>query len=200
MSDGARTLRAELARKALHLATASLPIAWAFGAVDTRDLRIVLGVATGVALAIEAARLAAPRVERAFVAVVGRLLRAHENGHLTGATWLAIAMAAVVWLAPQRAALVALWAAAVGDASGAIVGRGVARLRGRESPRKSIVGSLAIALTTAGGASWLAAAPWSLALSLGACAALAEWPRRPFDDNLRVTIAVALAAIALGVR
>src|SRR5690606_25565767 len=116
VSDGARTLRAELARKALHLATASLPIAWAFGAVDTRDLRIVLGVATGVALAIEAARLAAPRVERAFVAVVGRLLRAHENGHLTGATWLAIAMAAVVWLAPQRAALVALWAAAVGDA------------------------------------------------------------------------------------
>jgi dolichol kinase len=193
-------LRAELLRKALHLATATLPVVWAAGLITTSQLRLVLAAAVGVALAIEAARRALPRVARAFTATVGGLLRGHEHTAITGATWLAIAMAGVVWVAPERAALAALWAAAVGDASAALVGRWLGARRSSPSGHKTWAGSAAAAVSTALGCAWLVAATWPQALVLGGVAALAEYPRRPFDDNLRVATAVALAATALGLR
>lgn len=193
-------LRAELLRKALHLGTATLPLAWAAGLVTTAQLRIVLAGAVVVALVIEAARRASPDVARRFTAIVGGLLRDHEQHAITGATWLAIAMAGVVWLVPERAALAALWAAAVGDASAALVGRGLGARRGRPAGRKSWEGSAAAALSTAIGCAWLAGATWPQALLLGGAAALAEYPHRPLDDNLRVATAVALGAIVLGLR
>lgn len=194
-------LRAELARKALHLGTAALPIAWAFDVVDDRQLRATLTAAAVVALGIEALRARSARFAATFRALVGPLLRHHESTRLTGATWLALAMAGVVWAAPQPAALAALWAAAVGDATAALAGRTFASWRGA-SPHgsKSLVGSLAAALSTALGCRWLVAVPWPAALALGVVAALAERPRRPLDDNLRVAVAVALAAVALGLR
>lgn len=193
-------LRAELLRKALHLGTAALPLAWAAGLVTTTHLRIMLAGAVVVALAVEGARRASPAAAHRFTATVGGLLRHHEQHAITGATWLAIAMAGVVWLAPERAALAALWAAAVGDASAALVGRTITARRGRPAGRKSWEGSAAAVLSTAIGCAWLAGATWPEALMLGGAAALAEYPRRPLDDNLRVATAVALGAIALGLR
>lgn len=193
-------LRAELLRKALHLGTAALPLAWAADLVTTRQLRIALAGAVAVALAIEGARRASPAVARIFTARVGGLLRSHEHTAITGATWLAIAMAAAVWLAPERTALAALWAAAVGDASAALVGRWIGARRGLPAGRKSWQGSIAALVSTATGCTWLAGATWPQALLLGGAAALAEYPRRPLDDNLRVATAVALAALALGLR
>lgn len=196
-----RTLRTELARKALHLATAALPIAWAFAVVDAAQLRLALTAAVVVALVVEALRARSARAAATFRATVGPLLREHEATRLTGATWLALAMAGVVWFAPQPAALAALWAAAVGDATAALAGLAFASWRGVATDgRKSLVGSCVAALSTAVGCRWLLAAPWPVALALGVVAALAEWPRRPLDDNLRVAIAVALAAVALGLR
>lgn len=193
-------LRAELLRKGLHLGTATLPVAWAAGFITTSQLRLVLVGAVGVALLVEAARRALPSVARMFTATVGGLLRGHEHTAITGATWLAIAMAGVVWVAPERAALAALWAAAVGDASAALVGRWLGARRGRPDGQKSWQGSAAAVLSTALGCVWLVGVNWPQALVLGGVAAVAEYPRRPFDDNLRVAAAVALAATALGLR
>lgn len=193
-------LRAELLRKALHLGTATLPLTWSAGLITTSQLRLLLASAVAVALAVEAARRASPSVARGFEASVGGLLRGHEQAAITGATWLAIAMAGVVWLAPERAALAALWAAAVGDASAALVGRWIGARRAAPTGQKSWQGSLAALLSTAVGGAWLAGATWPQALLLGGAAALAEYPRRPLDDNLRVATAVAIAATALGLR
>jgi dolichol kinase len=193
-------LRHELARKALHLATAALPVLWAAGLLTTEALRAALGVAVAIALTIEVLRLRHARLAASFTAAVGSMLRPHEARRLTGATWLAIAMAGVVWLAPPRAALAALWAAAVGDASAAIVGRSIAAWRGHAADGKSLAGFVAALVATALGCRVLVGTTWPVAAALGAVAALAEWPRRPFDDNLRVAGAVALAAAALGLR
>lgn len=193
-------LRAELARKALHLLTAALPLAWVAGTVTTAQLRAVLTSAVLVALTIELLRRNSAAVGRQFMAMVGPLLRGHETQALTGATWLAIAMTAVVWVAPERAAVAALWAAAVGDASAAIVGRSVAALRNAPQGKKSWVGSLAAVVSTAIGCHLLAQASWPVAFGLGAVAAIAEYPRRPLDDNLRVATAVAVAAVLAGLR
>ncbi|MBX3174157.1 MAG: hypothetical protein KF709_07075 [Gemmatimonadaceae bacterium] len=191
-------LRAELARKAIHLGTAALPVGWAFGWIDTATLRMLLSAALAVAICVELARFRLPRLEAAFTRAVGGLLRGREQRELTGATWLAAAMCLVVWAVPMRSALVALWAAAVGDASGALVGRSVQAWRGRGAG-KSLTGTLAVGVATAAGALWLAGLTPAIAAVLGAVAAVAERPRRPLDDNLRVALAVALAAMLVGV-
>lgn len=193
-------LRAEFARKSLHLLTAALPIAWAFDLLSTTELRALLTTALAVAFGIELLRRRSRAVGTQFLALVGPLLRGHEARALTGATWLALAMTAVVWFAPELAAIAALWAAAVGDASAAVVGRTIAQWRGTTTRGKSWVGSAAAALSTAAGCWWLAAATWPVAAALGVVAAIAEYPHRPLDDNLRVATAVALAAVALGLR
>jgi dolichol kinase len=196
----ALSLRAEAARKALHLATAVVPMAWALGAVTTPQVRTLLTGALAIALLVEAVRRNAPAAQARFEALVGSLLRAREQRAITGATWLAFGMTAVAWFAPERAAIAALWAAAVGDAAAALVGRGVAFVRRRDGASKSLAGALACAVATGVGAWWLVAATPLIASSLGAAAAAAEWPARPGDDNLRITLVVAAAAMLLGLR
>lgn len=198
MTDPRAQLGSELGRKALHLLTAALPVAWGTGLLSATNIRWTLGVAVLIALSVEWVRLRTPAAQTVFSRAVGPLLRAHEARALTGATWLAAAMWLAAMFAPERAAIAALWAAAVGDASGALVGR-LAQRPGA-APAKTLVGSLAVAATSALGVVWLIDASALTALALGLVAAIAERPRGPGDDNLRVTLATALAAVALGLR
>lgn len=197
---GGPTLGAEAARKAIHLGTAAVPVAWASGVVSGDQVRVALSAAVAVALTVEFLRFRGGAFAERFHRQLGGLLRAHERREVSGATWLALAMCAVSWLAPAAAAIAALWAAAVGDASAALAGRTVQHIRARPSGRKSIVGSLAAAGASAIGIAWLVAAPLPVALLLGAVTAVAEWPTRWGDDNLRVAGAVAIAATLLGLR
>lgn len=193
-------LRSELARKSLHLATAVLPVGLALGWTNQVTLRIVLTAAALLALAIEVLRNVWPGFATAFSGAFGALLRTHERRGLTGATWLALTMALVLWLAPLNAAIASLWAAAVGDAAAAVVGRSVTRWRGQQGAGKTLAGSLAALIATTLGVLWLTPASALVALLLGAGAALAERPALPVDDNLRIGLAVALAATVLGLR
>ena len=201
MSEGASLpLRAEVARKALHVATAALPVALSYGWSNQTTLRNVLTAAALVALAVELLRRVWPAFSTTFSTTFGHLIRTHERRALTGATWLAIAMAVVLWVAPLYAAIAALWAAAVGDAAAAVVGRSVGRWRKRVGAGKTVVGSLAALVVTALGVLWLTPASLAVALLLGAVAAAAERPTAPLDDNLRIALAVAFAASVLGLR
>lgn len=201
-------LRAEAARKALHLLSAAVPLAWVLLLVPARVIRDGLGVALGVALLVEWLRRASPAFGARFLAGLGPLLRTHETHHITGATWLAAVMCLAVWVFPRSAAVIALWAAAVGDAMAALVGRlASARPVPAISPpvgphpdvtippaRKTLAGSAACAVSTAAGAVWLVHAPLPAALGIGVAAAVAEWPRLAVDDNLRVGLAAGAAA------
>lgn len=201
MSEGASLpLRAEVARKSLHIATAALPVALSYGWSDQPTLRTVLTAAALVALVVESLRSVWPAFSTGFSTVFGHLIRTHEHRALTGATWLAMAMAVVLWVAPRDVAIAALWAAAVGDAAAAVVGRSVGRWRKRVGPGKTGVGSLAAAVVTALGVLWLTPASLAVASVLGVVAAAAERPTVPLDDNLRIALAVAFAASVLGLR
>lgn len=201
MSEGSvLPLRAEFARKALHVATAALPIGLSFGWSDVAVARSALSVAAALALGVEALRIRSSQFRAAFDAAFETLLRPHERRALTGATWLALAMAAVLWFAPRAAAIAALWAAAVGDAAAAVVGRAATRWRGAAPAGKSLVGSVAALVVTAAGVWWLTPASATIALVLGTVAAAAERPAWSLDDNVRVAIAVAVAATAVGLR
>lgn len=203
-------LRAEAARKALHLLSAAVPLVWALTVVPTSVIRIGLAAALGVAVVVEWLRRASPAFGARFLAWLGPLLRTHETHRITGATWLAAVMCLAVWVFPRSAAIIALWAAAVGDAMAALVGR-LASARSVSVPvaarsadsrvavaipsaRKTLAGSAACAVSTAAGALWLVHAPLPAALGIGVAAAVAERPRLGVDDNLRVGLAAGAAA------
>ena len=184
--------RAELGRKAVHLASILFPVSWGLGWVDRPMILTVLGAGLGIAVGIELGRRRVGPVQRWFDAWFGWMLRAHEATALTGATWILAAMCLAVWLLPPAAAISALWAAVVGDASAALVGRTMApsaAVRG-----KTWAGSLACGLTSALGPWCLVGTTLPVALAIGAAAALGERPRHWIDDNARVTAAAGLAA------
>ena len=189
----ASSVRAELSRKALHLASAALPISWSAGWISTPAVRVLLVASCVVALAVEYARRRSPRMQRGFETMFGVMLRPHERTALTGASWLLLGMLGSVMLFPQQAALVALWAVAVGDGLASVVGR----LTARASGTKTWSGTIACLVGTAAGAWWLAAATVTHALLIGLAAAAAERPRLALDDNLRVAAAAGLAAWGL---
>lgn len=167
--------------------------------LNVDSLRMLLTVALAVAVLVEGARHLSKPFERWFGTQFGALLRRHEHAGLTGATWLVASMLAALVFLPPAPAIVALWAAAVGDGSASVVGRWVSHVRGRHGGGKTMAGTLACLLMTAVGAAWLGDARIGIALAIGAITAAAEWPRGPLDDNVRVTIAAGLAAWVLGV-
>ena len=183
--------RRELQRKAIHAATAVIPVGYAAGLSRSWVLGACLAL-SGIALAVEIARRGSPDFSRRFRQWTGALLRPHERaGGLAGATWLFATFALVTAATPPGVAVAAMWAVAAGDGAASVVGRLVGRLRLANG--KSLEGSLALLAMTAAGAYGLARWGVGPALLLGAVAALAEVPRGPFDDNLRVGTAVAAA-------
>lgn len=200
MTDvGAPAPSAAWGRRVIHLATAVIPVAWAYAVVDARAVQVLFGTALVVALVIEAVRRASAKQRARFEALVGPLLKSYEANHLTGATWLAMAMFVAVIVLPERAARIALWAGAVGDPAAAIAGGAWQRRSGQTAAGKSVVGSAACAIVTGVGALWLSSAALTVAAAAGLAAAVAEWPQRFGDDNLRVTLVAGGAAWLLGV-
>lgn len=185
----------EFPRKTLHLTTAVVPIGlWA--GVPQRPVAAALVMLFGVACAVELARRRSSAFSTQFNNAVGSMLRPREaaNG-VTGATWLLAAFALACLAAPLHAAIAATWAGAIGDGAATIVGRAWSRTRA--STGKTLAGSLACAAVTALGALSLAGSGVASAVAVGVVAAAAERPAVNIDDNVRVTLTVALAAMLL---
>jgi dolichol kinase len=185
----------EMPRKTLHLTTSVVPLALWMG-LSQRTVAAALILLFGIACAVELARRRSVAVASRFDATVGAMLREHEvTRGITGATWLLAAFALTVLVAPLPAAIAATWAGAIGDGSAAIVGSAWRRARGGAG--KSAAGSVACVITTAVGAWWLAGFGAVVALTLGLVAASVERPSVALDDNVRVTIGVAMVAALL---
>lgn len=199
-------LRQEFARKAIHLTSASVPIAYAAGMPRDRLVE-ALFLLFALALLVEVGRRRFAPVRAGFERLTGALLRDHERVRWAGATWMLLAFTLSVLLLPRAAAIAAMWAVAVGDASAAIVGRTLGRRMRRPgaAPRspapppagKSLAGSLACLVATALGAWLVAELRVPVALAAGVAAALAERPSWRLDDNLRVAAATGVAVVAL---
>jgi dolichol kinase len=202
-------LRVELARKAIHVSSSVIPIAYAAGVARLTMLAALAALGV-VAVAVEVTRLRWARARSLFVGAVGALLREHEHGRWSGATWLLVAYALSVLLFPRDVAVAAMLAAGLGDASAAIVGRSVAVARAARgagvaaTQHKTLAGSVACAVVTIVAALLVASLPPLEALAAGLAASVAErWelPRQmtrrgvTIDDNVRVSLAAGAAAL-----
>ena len=192
----------ELARKALHVSSAVVPLAYA-GGVGRPWVVAGLGVLFAVAVVVEVARARNERARHHFTRYTGALLRAHEHDRWSGATWMLGAYLVAAISYPRPFAVAAMWAVGVGDASAAVIGRWWGdRRRRRAAPGaavpegKTYAGTLACFAAAFLGAHVVAGLPLPAAALAALLAALAERPRAPFDDNLRIVLAVGVAALA----
>ncbi|HEX5435672.1 MAG TPA: hypothetical protein VFW98_00835 [Gemmatimonadaceae bacterium] len=189
----ALSFRRELTRKALHIATVIVPIAYAAG-VTRRVLLIVLACACALAFAIDILRIRHASTRAVFHRLVGQLLRAHEERRWAGATWLLLAQLGAVAVAPRPAAIAAMWAVSAADAAAALAGKGLGRRRVARSG-KTIVGSVACFVVALAGAVLLAELAPAAGVVAAAAATLGERPQGGLDDNVRIVAAVVLALL-----
>ena len=183
---------------------AGLPREWVVGG---------LAGLTAVAMVVETARARSERARHHFTRYTGVLLREHEHHRWAGATWMLVAYLFAAAAYPRPFAIAAMWAVGVGDASAAVVGRWWSERRRQRAARpvagggrgpavparpgaKTYAGTLACFVAALIGARWVAALPLIAALLTALLAALAERPRAPLDDNLRIVLAVGAVALA----
>jgi dolichol kinase len=167
---------------------AAVPVGYASGLPRALILPVLLGT-TALAIVVELARTHSAPIRGSFHRITGILLRAHEHDRWSGATWLLISFTVVVFLFDRPIAITAMWAVAIGDAAAAVIGRTLGRTQLGAS-RKTLEGSIACAIATAAGASLVAGLTAGMSALAGLIAAVAEWPARPGDDNIRIGIAV----------
>ncbi len=189
------SLRQELARKTLHLATAGFPVAYALGA-PRAVIVAALAVVSVVALAVEALRRTNAGVQSAFERTFGAIVRQHEARAITGATWLALSCLVVVLLLSRNAAIAALWCATAGDPAATLFGRWMApRAPDADvAARKTMAGSMACLVVSFGGVWMIAGYAPAIAAPIAVVATLAEFMPVTIDDNVRVAAAAGAMA------
>lgn len=190
-------MRKVSARPALHLLSALVPVAYAYGAGRVWVI-VLLGGAVIVAVVVELLRRTNKSVRAVFQRWAGPLLRDYEHGGLTAATWLALALFAATALLPRGPAVAAMWSAAAGDPMAALVGTAWRARGGPSSTRgRTAAGSFAMFAVSTLGASLLAGFSPAGALIIGLAAAVAERAGGRVNDNVTVTLGAALAAMVV---
>lgn len=185
-------LASELKRKAIHLASLSIPIAYYFSPPSwSRNWERALLASVILSLAIEVFRLNDPRIRGAFRHFFGELLRNHEEASLLGSTYLLIAVLLTIHLFDKPIAVLALGFLILGDTVAAIVGKGVGRIRLLGG--KTLEGSLACLLVCYGLTLLMPEIPSHVALVGALTATVFELLPIPLDDNFRIPLSAGFA-------
>lgn len=181
-------IRRELARKAFHVSSASLPLlVWL--APRWLALAVLLPMAA-VAVAVDWTRLRYRAPRYWFLRYTRRMLRHHERRRFAGATYMAVAYAAALVLFPKPIAVMAMLFNGFGDAAAALVGKRFGRHRTAWGKSwEGFAAGLTVNLAVGLAISSLAPAVPPLAAVAGAIAAATlEFLDLPIDDNVRVTL------------
>lgn len=184
-------LRVELKRKAIHLASVSIPLAY-YLTPDfwQRDWERALLAAVILSLAIEVFRLNHLPTRNLFRHFFGELLRNHEEVSLLGSTYLLIACLLSIHLFPKPIAVLALAFLMVGDTMAAIVGKWLGRTRIFD---KTLEGSLACLVTCYLLTLLVPEIPFRVAVVGALTATVFELLPIPLDDNFRIPLSAGFA-------
>lgn len=184
-------LRSELKRKAIHLASLSIPLGYYLTPdVWQRDWERVLLAVVILSLAIEVFRLNHLPTRNLFRHFFGELLRNHEEVSLLGSTYLLIACLLSIHLFPKPIAVLALAFLIVGDTMAAIVGKWLGRFRIFD---KTLEGSLACLVTCYLLTLLVPEIPFRVAVVGAVTATLFELLPIPLDDNFRIPLSAGFA-------
>lgn len=184
-------LRSELKRKAIHLASFSIPLGYYLTPdLWQRDWERALLAAVILSLAIEVFRLNHMPTRNLFRHFFGELLRNHEEVSLLGSTYLLIACLLSIHLFPKPIAVLALSFLIVGDTMAAIVGKWLGRVRIFD---KTLEGSLACLATCYALTLFVPEVPFHVAVVGAVTATVFELLPIPLDDNFRIPLSAGFA-------
>lgn len=191
---------AEISRKVLHLASATIPLVYVFVAQDAM-LRLLTPCVV-ITVVIELLRHLSPGFQRVFRRLVGFMLRSAEWPRVTGATYVMVAALLSVWLFPKPVAIAALLILSISDSAASLIGLHFGRVR---FLGKSLAGSLAF-FVTALAILWIVLPDFKgLAASAAALATLVEalpvlkLGRLELNDNLTIPLLTGAAICLLQV-
>lgn len=183
----------EARRKAIHLGFIILPLdllhevlPWPRGRAQFSLLFVVL---TAGAVALDLLRIHEDRVRRFFRQFFGELIREHERFSLLGSTYLLLAALLAIEIFPQPVAAAALGFTVLGDATGALVGRGWGRHRIFNKSLEGAAGCFGACLLWATYVSAFTPLTLPVMLAGALVATLVEMLPIPLDDNLGITLA-----------
>lgn len=187
----------EIARKAIHLCSLSIPIVYYFVS-KTTALTILIPIAIVFGLS-DIARLLHPPTGRLYERFFGFLLRSHERNdrgrRLNGATYVLLSAIVCIWLFPKVIVITAFTILIVSDSFAALIGRkfGKHRFMG-----KSFEGSSAFflsALVVVAVAPKISYLPEEYLIGIAAAllGALVEALPSMIDDNLSIPLSISLA-------
>ena len=185
-------LAAELKRKAIHLASLTIPIAYYLSPRSwSRTWEKVLLASVILSLAIEVFRLNHPRIRGVFRHFFGELLRNHEEASLLGSTYLLIAVLLTIHLFDKPVAVLALAFLILGDTVAAIVGKSIGKHKLLGG--KTVEGSLACFLMCLGLSLLMPGIPFFVGLVGATTATIFELLPIPLDDNFRIPLSAGFA-------
>jgi len=159
----------------------------AFLPITTNQIVVGLGIVFAGSLAIDLARLSAPKANRLFYRMFPSLLTPRDAGRLASSTWYVLGVLLVFLLFPRNVAIAATLVLAVADPVGNVVGRTMGT---RPFGTGTVEGTLGLVL-----ASFLAIVFLVGPLNAAAASAATGWVetrRIPVDDNLTVPLAAGL--------
>lgn len=136
----------ELMRKAIHLSSLSIPIA--YGVFGKQFIFRLILLATIVSVVLDIMSHSVGKLRKLYLQVFGSLLRQHETQNekllLNGASWVLIAAFVCILLFPQPIAITAFSILIISDTAAALIGR---KLGKHKFLDKSIEGTLAFVLS-----------------------------------------------------
>jgi dolichol kinase len=184
-------LGSEIKRKAIHLASLAIPVAY-YATPDAWESSWKRGLLALVilSLAIEVVRLNHPRIREVFRHFFGEMLRNHEEASLLGSTYLLIACLLTFYLFPKPVAVLAMSFLILGDTVAAMVGKSFGRI---PLFGKTAEGSLACFVVCYALTLLMPEVPHRAALAGAVTATVFELLPIPLDDNFRIPLSAGFA-------
>ena len=138
-------IKSEVARKAIHLSNAIIPLSYYFFSPDKIDMIIVLASFLILCFFIEIYRKNNLKLSRIFSNWFEFMMRNEEKkGELTGATWVFVGALFTILLVPDPFNIISLLFLSFGDTFAAIIGTKFPYIKlGRKTLSGSIAGFLA---------------------------------------------------------
>lgn len=193
----------EARRKAIHLAFIVLPIELLFSVLPWprthREFRLLFVALTAGAIAIDVLRIQHARVRTFFRQFFGEMIREHEQMSLLGSSYLLLAALIAVEVFPQPIAAAALGFTVLGDAMGALVGKGWGRTKVFNKSIEGALGCLAACLLWALVVAEVSNVPLPVLVVGAVVATVVEVLPIPLDDNMGITLAAGYAMKLLAV-
>ena len=179
-------IQIEFARKAIHIMSITLPLAYRFVFNYNKKITIfVFLILAVVSITIELLRLENRNVKKLFYFVFGIMLRKHEIYDFTGASYLLTSAIVCIAFFPPDIAFAAMAFLSIGDTLAALIGMNFGKRKFKFS-KKSFEGFIAcFASTFLFGVYFLHP---SIAFFGAVTASIAELINIPIDDNVKIPV------------